>query len=738
MSFRQYIALSLSGLFACAAAGAAEPAASRPSAPAIEQPVEKVTVSGQRLSDVDERRYSTAAKMVFGREDLDRYGDSSVAEVMKRLPGVTVAGPPGRGGDVRMRGLGQGYTQILINGEPAPRGFSLDSLTPDQVERIEVMRAAVAEHSARGIAGTINIVLREGFVKRSNEGRLIAGWEQGRWQPSAGVQHNGGDAGFNYNVGLNYNHRDLGSDVTTTTTAKQASGAAVLDRTEHEAGQTTSDGVHMVSRLNWRLDGGDSLTVQPFMVHWRSNSLTTATLDQSLGAEPPRYARAATDSSSGNTIARIMGQWRGRVGDGRLELRLNASHSDGDSDSRRREFDSGGAFVHEQIDASSTRDTGLSTGGKYSRPLATAHQLAFGWDAEFGNRREGNRITQDGVDVLASLGDEAVVRTRRLAVFAQDEWEVTPLWAVYGGLRWETIRTRSGTPGATIDNDSRVASPLFQSLWRFSEASKDQVRLALTRSYRSPTLGNLTATPTLSASYPVSGTNTATSPDTIGNPQLRPELAWGLDLAYEHYLGAGGMVSASLFRRDIDDLIRSVIRRQPVTWSAQPRWVAMPENIGKAVSEGIELEAKLRLDEVLAEAPRVDLRVNYSRFRSSVSGVAGPDNRLDQQPEQTANLGADYRLPGTAVTIGGNVNWTPAYAVRQTDTQWVYLGIKRVVEAYALWRVDGNMSIRFSASNLLHDDYQTASRMVVDGIDQMAVTDRQTYRSFAVRLETKF
>ena len=82
--------------------------------------------------------------MVFGREELDRYGDSSVGDVLKRLPGVTMSGTPGRGGDIRMRGLGNGYTMILLNGEPAPRGFSLDSIPPEQVERIEVMRAPVA------------------------------------------------------------------------------------------------------------------------------------------------------------------------------------------------------------------------------------------------------------------------------------------------------------------------------------------------------------------------------------------------------------------------------------------------------------------------------------------------------------------------------------------------------------------------------------------------------------------
>ena len=38
---------------------------------------------------------------------VERFGDSSVIEVLRRLPGVTSSGRPGRGG----------YTQLLVNGE---------------------------------------------------------------------------------------------------------------------------------------------------------------------------------------------------------------------------------------------------------------------------------------------------------------------------------------------------------------------------------------------------------------------------------------------------------------------------------------------------------------------------------------------------------------------------------------------------------------------------------------------
>jgi iron complex outermembrane receptor protein len=39
-----------------------------------------------------------------------------LGEVLKRLPGVTTQGAPGRGGAIRMRGLGSGYTLILLDG----------------------------------------------------------------------------------------------------------------------------------------------------------------------------------------------------------------------------------------------------------------------------------------------------------------------------------------------------------------------------------------------------------------------------------------------------------------------------------------------------------------------------------------------------------------------------------------------------------------------------------------------
>ena len=510
--------LAVLGALATPTAGYAEedpaPAsAKRPAAP--EGTMSEVVVTGTKLSDTEERRYSTAAKMVFGREELDRYGDTSVGEVLKRLPGVTISGTPGRGGDIRMRGLGKGYTLILINGEPVPRGFSMDSLAPEQVDRIEIMRAPVAEHSARAIAGTINIVLREEFTRKGNEARPSLGWEEGRFQPGVSLQHNDSNGMLNYNISANVLHKDLpGESVTSTRASNISTGAPVLLQTQQDSSRSVSDSAHLNARLNWRLEGGDTFSFQPFLMQSRGNSVGSTRLDQALGATPAPYAGAAWRTGTDSTMARGMGNLKLKLNDGaRLELRFSGGQSSSDNKTTRFETDALGGLVHSALTDTGITDTSLSTSGKYSRPLGKQHQIAGGWELESGNRRESASNIQDGVNPLAGYGDNIQARTQRIAAYVQDEWNVAPLWSVYGGLRGEEIRTLSESALGSTRNRSDVLSPLLHSVWRFTEESKDQIRLGLTRSYRSPTLANLVSVPTLSSNYPAAGANTATSPD---------------------------------------------------------------------------------------------------------------------------------------------------------------------------------------------------------------------------------
>ncbi|MFY9512602.1 MAG: Plug domain-containing protein, partial [Rubrivivax sp.] len=58
---------------------------------------QRIEITGGRESDTEQRRQATAAKIVIGREEIDKFGDSNLGEVLRRLPGVTTPGAPGRG-----------------------------------------------------------------------------------------------------------------------------------------------------------------------------------------------------------------------------------------------------------------------------------------------------------------------------------------------------------------------------------------------------------------------------------------------------------------------------------------------------------------------------------------------------------------------------------------------------------------------------------------------------------------
>ena len=720
------------------AQNSARPAAAASAPAAAPQTVE---VTATRESDTEQRRQATAAKIVIGREEIDRFGDSTVGEVLRRLPGVTMQGPPGRGGPPRMRGLGAGYTQMLIDGQRVPPGFSLESLTPDQIERIEILRAPTAETGARAIGGTINIITREGFKRRINDLRLGFGYEDGQITPGLSWTRNDSVGNLIYTLSASiFRNRRTSDSHTRTTETDTEVDVLRHDQDETSAGQDRRVGMNVTSRLQWRLGpGNDMLVLMPVLFHTRAEGTRHHALTQTLGDAPALYDTADTANDSRFTVGRLNLQYRATLGSGlRLEANGGASSARGQSYNLRQEFSATSTPLRTVRDSSLTRDRTATLNTKLSKLLDGDHSLVTGAELERLVRSETRTTEQDNQDPLADFEGDLQASSLRLAVYAQDEWAINPNWSAHAGLRWESIRTRGdNADGVRPDNRSSVLTPLMHAVWKPDPKSRDQVRLSLTRSYKAPTLQNLVARPNLSSRYPAAGANTPTSPDRAGNPDLRPELATGLDLAFERYLPQGGVLSANLFHRRLKDYIRSTTELEAVSWSPQPRYVSRPKNLGRAVTQGIELEAKFRLDQLVDGAPPVELRNNLSLFHSRVAQVPGPDNRLDEQPRATANLGADYRFRGTPLTLGGSVNLTPGYRTQVSDLQDREAGFKRQFDAYALWVFNPGVQLRLLASNLTAADYVSSNAVELAGLRTQAVTTTQTRTNWQLRLELK-
>jgi outer membrane receptor for ferrienterochelin and colicins len=731
-----------------AANQAADQAAQKPASsppPATRNDASSIQITGKRDAS-EQRRISSAAKIIVTREDIEQYGDTSLADVIKRLPSVTVGGRPGRGGQIRMRGMGGGYTQILIDGERMAPGFSLDQITPDQIERIEILRAPTAETGARAIAGTINIVLREPIRQSGDDLRVGLSSERGGVQPNISFTRSStlGETGT-YSLNLSANHADTRTDTRGQTTyTNLQSGEVELAQQRLGQSRDRRESLNFNGRVQWQLGpaaGGpaDSFSIQPFLVFSRSRSHNEGSLVQSVGNRPAPYAGSVGDSRNDNHNARLMLQLRKRLAaDTRLELRGSLGSFGSSSASQLNQRDAAQAPVLEQTTDSRIRDRSFSLNGKLSQSLLDKHSLVAGLEAE-GVKRSENTLTRlRGQPTLADFDGDLQASTQRLAAYVQDEWDPSPAWSAYAGLRWETLKTRSQSIGNPVSNTGTVLAPMAHAVWRINPPARDQVRISLTRSYRPPSLGNLTAIPRISLIDPVPGNNTAASADRAGNPDLRPELARGLDVAFEHYLAGGGVVSVSAFNRQITDLIRTVIAREAVPWSAaNARYVARPQNVGKADTYGLELDAKFRLEEFSDGAPPLSLRGNLGLYRSKVAGVPGRNNRIDQQPRVSLNIGGDYRLRGLPLQMGANASIVPGYSVQQSELQSSSIDATRVVDAFALWTVSGTTRLRLSLSNIVPRNYVTSSTILSSGQAQTSVSNGPTYRVVALRLETR-
>lgn len=686
-----------------------------------------VTISADKAG---QRRNDSVASIVVGHDELIRQGDRVLSDALKRLPGITVGAPAGtgQGGHIQMRGLGQGYTLIMLNGVPVPAGFSLDALDPELVERVEIMRAATAEFSAQAIAGSINIVLKKAAARRERTFKLGASASHGMPAGSATMQLADKAGALSYVLAGTVSHAGRRADIEDWSAELDAQGAPTVLRRSPQQERVTVDGIELAPRLQWALADEGSLAWQSLLNIKRLSSRRHAGEVAYLGG-PSAYPDNDNDFEQDNGSARSDVQWLRKLDHGAsVDAKLGASYNHRANDFVFLGRGPDGALRSTHLVDSGVDEVGVQASGSYRRPLGAQHTLAAGWDTGWRRRKDFRRERQFAPGAPPVLSDEDYTASvRRLALFAQDEWEFSPRWSLYLGLRWEALRTASATGGgAPVDVGSQVWSPLLQSLWKLG--GKDQLRLAVTRTYKAPEIFEL-----MPRRYTVDNGNSATNPDNQGNPALRPELAWGLDAAYEYYLGEGAMLGASATVRRIDGVMMGRLYR------SDGRWVVTPVNHGRALVRGIELEAKLPLAALLAAllagAPALDLRANVARNWSRVDAIAGPDNHLDSQLPWSANLGADYRLAGMPLTVGGNLHYQAGGRSRTSSALLADHGARRELDAYALWQVGDRLRLRLSGANLLGQRYRTRSWYADGAGSQLRTVDTGSYRTLRVMLE---
>jgi outer membrane receptor protein involved in Fe transport len=678
---------------------------------------QQVVISGARA---DQRQRETTTSIVINHADIVRQGDLALSDVLKRLPGISISGTPGQGGAIQMRGLGNGYTQILLNGEPVPAGFSLDAIAPETIERIEILRSATAELSNQAVAGSINIILKKAVKRGQRSLTASVARQHGVNTPSLSTQLSDQGDAFSYSLAATLTRKRSENPFTDWQEQRDPDGALTLLRRTPQTESGRTDALTLTPRLNWKLDGGDTLSWQGFAYIRRVDNLARADEATLLGT-PSAYPRNTANFIANFFMLRSDATWTHTLSNGdKLEMKLGAS-----SNRRTGTFDfhgmdtDGQPLARHHVDSGPVENSVTSTGA-YRHPIGDSHAIALGWDASRARRSEDRDETLfDANGALQSRNNaDYTAAVNRLALFVQDEWQVSKRYSLYLGLRHERLDTASRALAANapdaLDNRAAVWSPSMQS--RYELANKDVLRLALSRTYKAPELVKL-----VPRRYTKDNNNNPTNADEQGNPELRPELTWGLDAAYEHYLGDGALLSASVYARRIRDVTQWRLFEQDGVW------VTAPFNDGNARVHGVELEAKLRVTQAL------DVRANVARNWSRVENVPGPDNRLESQTPATANLGADYRW--TQWTFGGNLNYQAAGPSRQSVRVLNDASAKRELDLYALWKVNGKTQLRLSASNLLHQQASETSSYVDNSGTTRTVRLTPTQATLRIMLE---
>lgn len=651
---------------------------------------QKVEVKGNR--EYDARRFDTASKIVITQEEIARYGDTEITDVLKRLPSVSVVN-----GAIRMRGLGSGYTQILLNGEPSPPGFTIESLSPDLIERIEIVRSASAEFSTQAVAGTINVILKKTVQLAQHIFKL--GYFQRSQDPSGlytSLQFSDKVDQLAYSVPLNvYMGHNQNSDNTSQTRNLDAQAATIQLRRTAAHDDSRSRSVSSAPRVIWTFDNDDVLSLSSFISINSNNNLSrTNTISEVGTAYPFVYEDYNTQNNNQNLSNNV--SWVRKLGDSaKLELRFGTHywHSRSWGNTFGRAANENPLFAR-HVDTENY-NRGWSSSGKYSAPFIEDHVLSMGWEAA-SRWQSSDNLTRGTTAINAVVmpidqREDVEFKVQRSALYAQDEWTWDKQLSFYLGARWEGITLNGrGSDLPSVRNNSSVLSPIFQTLYKIPERPNQQVRFAFSRTYKAVNSWDLVHR------HYYSTNNSPTAPDSLPNPNLKPELATGFDLGYEHFVDGGGVLSVNFFLRKINGITRNILLYQDNLWAL------MPMNTGHATTRGLELEAKFPLRLWVQDAPAIDFRANAGFNRSSIDTIPGPNNRLDAQVPARINLGLDYKPQEMPLTLGSSFSFQSAGWVRTSANQLNWGSANRSLEAYALWKFDTMSNLRLSASNLIH------------------------------------
>lgn len=653
--------------------------------------LEKIEVQ-ENASTLEERKENSIAKRIINGEELTQYGDLNALEILKRTPGVTIADGKGK-----KSAPGKGYTVVLIDGEEASgskRVNPLEQISPDMIERIEVMTNGSAEYTAESMGGIVNVVLKKPKSEGQTIGKMTVGTYGGDVpMESVFAQREGktGHLGYLINVSAADNRQ-----TDTSSTFKQSAASDELRETAARYQALT-----LTTKLIYTPSSKDKYTYNGSL-GLNNNKSSVDAKTYVNGSSALNTQMTSTDQSKGMML------WSGFKGEHHLsgtqllEWKLKFHQND----------DNGEAASLQTVPTLNDRrqkDYGfnrmIGAAGIYSL-VSGDHFIKTGVDLKKTSQRDEVQRSLNGADVT-TLADSVHMRENKGAMFLQDEVSVGESFVVTPGVRYETLSRDYGTT-SRID----YLAPSLHMLYRLG--ANDNLRASVAKTVKLPRLDQLSSSTDSSLDR-----NDIRHPDITGNQNLTEEKALSYELRYEHFFENKGIASIGSFYRNIDDKIENITR-----WnSSTSRYVQSPENAGQGSLWGVELELKKSLNTYI---DGLGMFANATLQDSSLTNTAtGVKRPIKQTSNLLYNLGVDHTVKAYRFTYGAAYRYVGGY----DDPQEYSLSQSQkgygALDLYASKRLDKTFKCQLNLKNITRTSIETTSNIYTGGVVSETQIDKE-------------
>ena len=160
-----------------------------------------VNVSGLsqgQAKALSQQRSAGNIKNIVSRDQMEKFPDQNVADVLQRLPGIALESDHGEGRYVQIRGAEASLNTTTINGIKVPspedvRKISLDIIPSYSLGSVEVTKAITPDMDGDAIGGHVNLITKNAF---DYNGQFMEAKVAGGHRPLYGK--NGGMGAFTY------------------------------------------------------------------------------------------------------------------------------------------------------------------------------------------------------------------------------------------------------------------------------------------------------------------------------------------------------------------------------------------------------------------------------------------------------------------------------------------------------------------------------------------------------------